>query len=113
MPSSIVRKPRQGVCWVAMRIAVALLLCLSIRTPRADAQSATTGRVAGGPYVVNAGPRSATVMWLVETGPAVLHAEKLLLTDLQPGNKYDYQAFPGAAGKGSFKTPPAGAIPFE
>jgi calcineurin-like phosphoesterase family protein len=97
-----------------MRIAVVLLLCLAIpRMPRAAAQSANPSKVAGGPYVVNAGPRSATVMWLVETGPGVLHAEKTVLTDLQPGKKYDYQAFPGNAGKGSFKTPPADAAAFE
>jgi len=83
--------------------------------------------VAGGPYVVNVGPSSATVMWLVESGDTaignppgrsdktapVLRPEKLTLTGLIPGNTYSYEAFPGEAGKGSFKTPPAGDAPFE
>ena len=76
---------------------------------------------------MNVGPSSATVMWLVEsdraavgdapgkvdkTSPA-LRPEKLTLTGLSPGNTYTYEAFAGDAGKGSFKTPPAGEGPFE
>ncbi|HLH44958.1 MAG TPA: metallophosphoesterase [Bryobacteraceae bacterium] len=83
-------------------------------------------KIVGGPYTVNAGPRSATVMWVVETGQAsvglspegmkpapVLHAEKITFSGLRPGNTYYYQAFPGPDGKGSFHTPPAGEASFE
>jgi hypothetical protein len=81
----------------------------------------------GGPYVVNAGQRSATVVWVVETGQAsvgtapdklnktlpVLRSEKVSLPGLQPGKTVYYQAFPGESGKGSFKTAPAGTADFE
>jgi predicted phosphodiesterase len=91
------------------------------------AQTRGTEKIIGGPYVVNAGQRGATVMWVVETGQAslgaapdkltkslpVLHAEKLALSGLRPGQTYYYQAFPGEAGKGSFKTAPAGEAQFE
>ncbi len=94
---------------------------------RAAAQPALGEQVVGGPYVVNVGPRSAAVMWIVKTGQAmvgitpgalgtpvpILRAEKLPLTALTPGTQYFYQAFPGDAGKGSFKTAPAGAAPFQ
>jgi predicted phosphodiesterase len=84
-------------------------------------------KVVGGPYVVNVGPRSATVMWIVQTGQAslggapgkkdktepILRPERAFFTGLQPGHKYYYQSFAGAAGKGSFQTPPAGASQFQ
>ena len=81
----------------------------------------------GGPYAVNVGPRSATIMWVVESGQAsvglapdkmsnivpMLRAEKILLTGLKPGTDYFYQSFAGDAGKGSFKTAPVGASAFQ
>jgi 3',5'-cyclic AMP phosphodiesterase CpdA len=64
-------------------------------------------KVIGGPYVVNVGQRSATVVWVVETGEVtfaeagkavktipVLRAEKTVLNALRPGTTYQYQAFP-------------------
>jgi 3',5'-cyclic AMP phosphodiesterase CpdA len=83
--------------------------------------------VVGGPYVVNVAKRSATVMWVVQTGEAtagiepgkadkvepILRAEKINFTGLTAGKTYYYQAFPGEAGKGSFATPPAGAAKFQ
>jgi acid phosphatase type 7 len=85
------------------------------------------GKVVGGPYAVNVGPRSATIMWVVESGQAsvglapdklsqavpILHAEKILLSGLKPGTQYFYQSFAGDAGKGSFKTAPIGAAAFQ
>jgi hypothetical protein len=90
-------------------------------------QAPQAERVAGGPYVVNVGPNAATVMWLVESGRArvgdaarkiektvpILSPEKMTLTGLSPGKTYTYEAFPGEAGTGSFKTPPAGDAAFE
>ncbi|MGD0498244.1 MAG: metallophosphoesterase [Bryobacteraceae bacterium] len=78
-------------------------------------------RVVGGPYAVNVGPRTATVMWVVESGEAslgsapgkkdktepILHAEKATFAGLEAGRKYYYQSFAGAGGRGSFETPPA------
>ena len=43
----------------------------------------------------------------------VLRAERIHMTGLKPGTLQTYQAFPGEAGKGSFKTPPSEATPFE
>ena len=84
-------------------------------------------KVVGGPYVVNAGKRTAELMWIVQTGEAslgtdagkldktepVLRTEKIQYTGLLAGRKYFYQAFPGEAGKGSFTMPPTGAAKFQ
>jgi len=107
-----------------MRTLLGLFLALSawlLVTPAASGQ-----KVVGGPYVVNAGPRSATVVWIVETGRVsasaagkagktapVLHAEKVVLSGLAPGTAYQYDSFGGEAGKGSFKTAPRGAAQFQ
>ncbi|HEY2380232.1 MAG TPA: metallophosphoesterase, partial [Terriglobia bacterium] len=91
------------------------------------AAQASAGKVVGGPYAVNVGARSATVMWLVQTGESslgaepgkadqrapVLRAEKTTFVGLQRGTTYYYQAFPGEAGKGSFRTAPSGNAPFQ
>jgi hypothetical protein len=83
--------------------------------------------IVGGPFAVNVGPRSGTVVWLVQKGEAavgtepdkldkktpILRAESITLTGLKPGVTYYYQSFAGEAGKGSFKTPPAGAAQFQ
>lgn len=89
--------------------------------------AAQSEKVVGGPYVVHAGERSATVMWVVESGQVslgavpgtvdktvpVLRVEKTALYGLKPGTAYHYEAFPGDAGKGSFKTAPSGPAPFQ
>jgi hypothetical protein len=83
-------------------------------------------KIAGGPYAVNVGPRSATVVWVVESGQAtvgtapdkkdksapVLRAEKVSFSGLQPGTTYYYDAGKNE-GKGSFKTAPSGAAAFQ
>src|SRR4051812_24190821 len=99
------------------------LLLLTIALPLA----AQTEKVIGGPYVVNVGQRSATVMWVVQTGQVtvgsepgkvektipVLRASQTVLNGLKPGTTYHYEAFPGEGGKGSFKTAPVDAVPFQ
>ena len=103
------------------------LLAIGAAGLSAAAQQAVSEKVVGGPYVVNVGPQSATVMWVVQTGQVslgsapgvmdkrapVLRAQKLALTGLRPGTKYYYEAFDGDAGKGSYKTPPSGAAQFQ
>jgi len=93
----------------------------------ATAQPAAAEKIVGGPYTVNVRPQSATVMWLVQTGEAtlgfepgtrdrsvpLLRAEKAAFVRLDRGRTYYYQAFPGEAGKGSFKTPPSGEARFQ
>ena len=92
-----------------------LLLIASLAT------LAAAQKIAGGPFVVGVTPRTATVVWLVESDQATLRApgvaprtspslrvEKTTLTGLQPNTRYEYDVA-GAAGKGSFKTPPIGA----
>jgi hypothetical protein len=94
------------------------------------ADPAQTGKIIGGPYVVNVSARNATIMWVLQTGEAALHVsdtavktspsfrvEKTTLTGLKADTKYDYDVGgPDGAGKGSFKTPPAppqSALPFR
>jgi acid phosphatase type 7 len=96
-----------------MRNAGSLVPLLIVVAAFGPAQTSSGGKVVGGPYVVNVTPHSATVMWLVESGRSVLRPEKMPLTGLTPGKKYDYEAFPGKAGKGSFKTPPTGDAQFQ
>ena len=104
-----------------------VLLVASLGAQTTDSQASVGEKVVGGPYVVNVGPKSATVMWVVQTGEAslgtepgkmektapVLHAEKIEFNGLKPGTTYYYESFPGAGGKGSFKTPPSGAAQFQ
>src|SRR5215467_2400200 len=80
---------------------------------------AAAPKIVGGPVAVNVGPRTATIVWVVQTdeltlhphsGPAKkspsLHVERTTLTGLQPNTRYEYEA--GGEGiKGSFKTAPA------
>ncbi|MBZ5673168.1 MAG: metallophosphoesterase [Acidobacteriia bacterium] len=116
-----------------MRRAAVLCLVLFLSlvasgpTRPAAAQQAGGAKIVGGPYAVNVGARTATVMWVVETGEAslgtqpgkvdktspVLHAESIVFPNLKAGTTYYYQAFPGDAGKGSFKTPPEGPAKFQ
>lgn len=104
-----------------------MLLAASPGAQTTGSQASVGEKVVGGPYVVNVGPKSATVMWLVQTGEAslgtepgkkektapLLHAEKIELNGLKPGTTYYYESFPGEGGKGSFKTPPSGAAQFQ
>jgi len=78
-------------------------------------------KIAGGPFVVNATSRTATVVWIVQTdeltlqGPAganqrispSLRVQKTTMTGLKPNTHYDYAVAGQEAGKGSFKTAPA------
>jgi predicted phosphodiesterase len=85
-------------------------------------------KVVGGPYVVNATGRSATVGWIVQAGEAkagldlskpshtspVLESRKVSFTGLPAGQTIHYDVLNGRdEGKGSFKTPPAAGTPFE
>ncbi len=84
-------------------------------------------KLVGGPFVVHVGPRSATVVWIVETGAAslgtepgkaektvpVLRAEKVTYTGLKPGTTYYYDALGRDEGRGSFKTAPLGTADFQ
>ena len=93
----------------------------------AVSEAIAADKVVGGPYVVNAGQRSATLAWVVQTGEVlvgagsggaaitvpVLHVEKTSLIGLRPGTTYHYEAFPGDGGKGTFKTAPAGRAAFQ
>ena len=107
-------------------LAAVLLVSITAGFPFA-AQPAAQQKVVGGPYAVNVGPQSATVMWVVQSGQGsqgsapwkmdrtapVLRAQKLSFTNLKPGTKYSYEAFPGEAGKGSYKTPPSGEAHYQ
>jgi len=88
---------------------------------------AAADKIVGGPMVVNATARYATVVWIVQSDELTLQApggparkspsfrvEQTTLTGLQPNTKYEYNASGQDAGKGSFKTPPAaGADPYR
>ena len=81
----------------------------------------------GGPYVIETGQRTATVMWVTAGGSASvgttpeanektapsLHVQKVSFAGLQPGKTYYYDVQQGAAGKGSFKAAPTAGQPFR
>src|ERR1043165_7575851 len=79
-------------------------------------------KIAGGPFVVRVTPKTATVVWIVESDQALLQApggaakswpslrvEKTTMTGLEPNTRYDYGVTGKGAGKGWFKTSPTGA----
>ncbi len=84
-------------------------------------------KIVGGPFVVNVNSKAATVVWIVQTGEATLgtapgtnerstpalRAETYSFTGLKPATTYYYAINGGEDGKGTFKTPPVGAEPFE
>lgn len=84
-------------------------------------------KLVGGPYVVGADQRSATVVWIVEEGRATLgtapdkldttgvalRARKATFTGLAADTRYFYNVTGGENGKGSFKTAPRGDVPFQ
>jgi len=92
----------------------------------ASLQLQSAEKVVGGPFVVHAGARSATVVWILETGEAtlgtapgkadqsapVLRAEKASYTGLQPGTTYYYDVLGRDEGRGSFKTAPRESASF-
>lgn len=75
-------------------------------------------KIVGGPMAVNVTPRSATVVWVVQSDEATLQpaaggvpktapslrVEKTTFTGLQPGTRYDYYVAGQEAGRGSFQT---------
>jgi len=80
-------------------------------------------KIVGGPYVVNAAPGNATIVWVEQDSQVTLHepdqtsrtspslrVQKTTLTGLKPNTRYEYDA---AAQHGSFRTPPIGAEPYN
>jgi 3',5'-cyclic AMP phosphodiesterase CpdA len=84
-------------------------------------------KLVGGPYAVNVGQRSATVVWITQTADAklgtapdvldksapVLQVHKVNYTGLQAGKTYYYNAGGLDEGRGSFKTAPAAGASFK
>src|SRR5271157_251067 len=88
---------------------------------------AAADKVVGGPIVVNATSRTATVVWVVQsdevvmkaqdgseshTAPA-LRAESVKFTGLKAGTSYEYSVPGKEALKGTFKTPAPAGKAFE
>ena len=105
---------------IRRRLVVALLL--------SAACALAQDKVVGGPFVVNVGPRTATVAWVVQGSEVKLGAapdkltksalslrsEKVTFTGLEAGKSYYYDLrAAGAEGSGRFKTPPSGSANFE
>jgi hypothetical protein len=104
--------------------SIALIFCALLG---AGLQAWAAEKLIGGPFVVHAGSKSATVAWIVEAGETtlgtepgkldksapVLRAEKASYTGLQPGATYYYDALGLDAGRGSFKTAPNGPADFQ
>jgi len=91
-----------AIKWVAL---ATLLVTAGAGVPAAELAP-------GGPYVIQVGPTSATVVWLVPAGDR-LRAQKITLSGLQPGQSLDYRVGDGGEQRGRFKTPPADATPFQ
>jgi acid phosphatase type 7 len=84
-------------------------------------------KIVGGPFVVGVTGKTAKVVWLVQADgaslqlarddagrPSAFRIETTSIPSLEPNRRYEYNiAALGDAGKGSFKTPPAGAEPFQ
>lgn len=84
-------------------------------------------KLAGGPFTVNVGERSATVVWIVETGRVALgttsekldttasslETRKVTFTGLTPGSTYHFDVNGAESGKGTFRTAPHGDAPFQ
>jgi 3',5'-cyclic AMP phosphodiesterase CpdA len=84
-------------------------------------------KMAGGPYVVNVGPRKATIGWVIQTSEAklglapgkldksgpVLRSEKVTLAGLEAGKTYYYDVTGTPEGTGHFKTAPLGPSSFH
>ncbi|MBZ5609735.1 MAG: metallophosphoesterase [Acidobacteriia bacterium] len=101
-----------------------LLLCIVLAL---SAPAVAEDKLVGGPYVVNVGPRTATVVWVVQTGEVslrpeagtaektapVLRAEKVSFTGLEPGKTYSYDPLGRPDARGSFTTAPNGPASFE
>jgi hypothetical protein len=93
----------------------------------ASLQLCAAEKMVGGPFVVNVGPRSATLVWIVGAGEAtlgiepgkaektapVLRAERVAYTGLQPGTTYYYDVNGLDEGRGSFKTAPREPADFQ
>ena len=111
----------------ALVLVLPFLVLMWSNAPQAAAQQAPADKIVGGPFTVNVGPKAATVVWVVQTGETsigtepgkmnktspVLRAETMVFPSLKAGTTYYYQVFPGEAGKGSSKTPPAGPAQFQ
>jgi acid phosphatase type 7 len=101
-------------------ISLCALLLTSLQVQAAE-------KLVGGPFVVHAGARSATVVWIVKDGEAtlgtepgkaektapVLRAEKTSYTGMQPGTRYYYDVLGRDEGRGSFKTAPSEPADFQ
>lgn len=84
-------------------------------------------KLVGGPFAVNVGRSSATVVWVVESSQArlgtfpgvytrtapALRVEKVGFTGLEPGEKYYYDVLNSDEGRGCFRTAPVGRASFE
>src|SRR5207244_8372489 len=121
---------RRGIVWhtpAFMRKVILLITVIIGLSTTAVQFIAAQEEVAGGPFVLGVTGKTAKIAWILKgpqvtlqpgsgaaiTSPA-LRVESTSLTSLQPNTRYEY-SIPGLgdAGKGSFKTPPAGSEPFR
>ena len=103
---------------------VCLMLFASLVATAADQ------KIVGGPYLIGVTQRTATVVWVVETGEVTVQAaggstgqpprtspafrvEKTTLTGLVANTRYNYEVGGNGSVKGSFKTAAAPGDPFN
>jgi 3',5'-cyclic AMP phosphodiesterase CpdA len=114
------RNDRTGYMVLRKFSLLLVFLCALVRAQAAD-------KLVGGPFVVNASSRTATIVWILQTSDVklgtspndmtriapVLRPEKVTLSSLDAGKTYYYDVLGRAEGTGSFKTAPVGPAKFK
>ncbi len=89
-----------------MRFIPALILAaVALAADRLPPIVVQNAELAGGPAIVNVGPRSATVVWVTKTAGG-LHANRFGYDKLEPGRDYEFEFRASPPVRARFRTAP-------